>query len=194
MVIIEGDRGLRLRELSPSDKRPLARLANNKKIWDNLRDYIPYPYTTRDAEVFIALCREEDPKVTLAIEYRKKLAGVIGLVLQKDVYRISAELGYWIGEKYWSKGIGTRSIRLMLHYGFSTINLHRVYAGVFGYNVASCRVLEKNGFVREGILREAIIKNDRIADELRYGCLKRDFEQLTSNPLFNPPLVKQDND
>ncbi len=159
---------IKIRNLKLSDKAELAKLANNKNVWDNLRDYIPYPYMESDAEFFIGLTNKENPKQTFGIEYKGKLSGVIGLVVQKDVYQKSAEIGYWIGEPFWGNGIATRAVELITKYGFDTLHLNRIYTGVFEYNIASMRVLEKNGFKKEGIFKNAIIKNNKVCDEHRF--------------------------
>lgn len=161
-----------LREFRDSDIISLARLCNNKKIWDNVRDMMPYPYTERDAENFISVCKIEKPPTTFAIEYENELTGCIGMVMQTDVYKLSAELGYWIGEPYWNKGFATVAVNLIVEYGFSILKLERIFSGVFDFNKASQRVLEKTGFKLEGIYRKAVIKNRRICDEYRYGKVK----------------------
>jgi len=163
---------IRLRELLSSDKERLAELANNKKIWDNVRDYFPHPYTEKDAIEFIGICAKENPKTTFAIEFQKEFVGVAGLVLQTDVYRKTAEIGYWIGEPYWNKGIGTMAVKLLLNYGFNSLKLHRIFTGVFEYNKASQKVLEKCGFRLEGVFEKSVFKNDAIVDEYRYGIVK----------------------
>lgn len=159
---------IKIRHLKLSDKAELAKLANNKKIWDNLRDHIPFPYKESDAEFFIDLTNKEDPKQTFGIEYKGKLSGVIGLVIQKDVYKKSAEIGYWIGEAFWGNGIATKAVELITEYGFDKLDLNRIYTGVFEYNLASMKVLEKNGYEKEGIFKNAILKNEKICDEHRF--------------------------
>lgn len=163
---------INIRPLKITDASQLATLANNKKIWDNLRDYIPYPYDEKDAEDFINLTKNEHPKQNFAIEYQGALCGVISLSIQKDVYKKSAEIGYWVGEPYWGKGIATEAIKLITTYGFDQLGLVRIHAGVFEYNTASMIVLEKNGYKKEGISKKAICKNDQIYDEHRYHKLK----------------------
>lgn len=158
-----------LRQFRESDALVLAELCNNKKVWDNLRDTIPFPYKLSDAEYFINSCSNENPKLTFAIGYGDEFAGVIGFVVQKDVYRLSAELGYWIGEPYWGKGIASRAVELATEYGFAQLGLVRIFAAVFEYNSVSRRVLEKNGYRLEGIFRNSVIKNGRIIDEYRYA-------------------------
>lgn len=159
---------IQLRPLKHSDRTQLAKLANNKNIWDNLRDYIPYPYDENDADYFINLTLQEEPKQNFGITYNNELCGVIGVILQKDVYRKSGEIGYWIGEPYWGKGIATKAVELITTYGFDKLQLHRIYAGVFDYNTASIKVLEKNGFQPEGIFKNAIFKNEKLYDEHRF--------------------------
>jgi ribosomal-protein-alanine N-acetyltransferase len=131
------DNQLKLRAFRDSDSKRLAELCNNKRIWDNLRDYIPFPYTENNANDFIKYCQRENPQFTFAIEYNGEFVGTIGLVRQTDVYKLSAEIGYWIGEPYWGMGIATKAVRLITEYGFSTLGLVRIYAGVFDFNKAS---------------------------------------------------------
>jgi len=151
-------------------------LANNKNIWDNLRDYIPYPYTVSDAKFFINLTKKQDPQQSFGIDFKNELCGVISLVLQKDVYRKSAEIGYWIGEPYWGKGIATKAVALITQYGFESLHLIRIYTGVFMHNTASMHVLEKNGYCKEGIFKNAVVKNDIVLDEHRYFIVNKNQE------------------
>ena len=175
---------IKIRPLKLSDKTELAKLANNKKIWDNLRDYIPFPYRESDADFFINLTKEENPKQTFGIEYQGKLSGVIGLVIQKDVYKKSAEIGYWIGEPFWGNGIATNAVKLITEYGFDKLDLNRIYTGVFEYNAASMKVLEKNGYKKEGIFKSAIIKNDKVYDEHRFYKLNGNKKTAYNNVLY----------
>ena len=161
-----------LRPLENEDIKLLALLANNKKISDNLRDYFPSPYTEKDAEEFIQSAKHENPPTTFAIEYSGQLCGVTGLVLQQDVYRKTAEIGYWIGEPFWNKGIATTAVKLLTGYGFNQLDLVRIYTGIFEYNPASMKVLEKNGFEKDGIFKKSILKNGSIWDEHRYSKIK----------------------
>ena len=166
---------IKLRRLESTDASRIASLANNKNVWDNLRDYIPYPYEEKDAEYFIGLTKQEDLAQTFGIiNSESELCGVIGLVLQKDVYKLSAEIGYWLGEAYWGIGISTKAVELITAYGFDQLNLERIYTGVFDFNKASMRVLEKNGYTQEGLFRKAVIKNGNRIDEYRYSKLKNE--------------------
>jgi len=158
-----------LKPYSLSDAEDLTRIANNEKISGNMRDLFPQPYSLQDAENYIKLRLEDKIQSIFAIIYNGELVGSIGLHLQQDVYRLSAELGYFIGEKYWNKGIATKSIALITEFGFESLHLTRIFAGVFEHNKASMRVLEKNNYTLEGIKRKAIIKNNILMDEYFYA-------------------------
>lgn len=160
-----------LRSYQFDDVQALAFIANNRNIWQNLRDVFPHPYHTTDAERFIKRCTESEPHTVLGIAYKGILVGSIGLHLQEDVYKHSAELGYFVGESYWQKGIAGVAVRGMVEYGFETLHLHRIFASVYAHNKASMRVLEKNGFVLEGIKKQAVLKNNTFIDEHIYGKL-----------------------
>jgi len=170
MELVEGL--VRLRPLRYADKKILASLANNKNIWNNLRDMFPSPYAVSDAEKFIDIAKTHDPTLNFAIEYEHEFAGVIGIIPQQDVYHHSAEIGYWIGEPYWNKGIATIALRLATAYSFNELHLERLFAGVFDGNDGSRSVLEKCGYKLEGVARKAVFKNNKLLDEYRYGKLK----------------------
>ena len=158
-----------LRKLRKSDAGRLAELANNKKISQNLRDGFPHPYTLNDARSFIKKCLDQKIITTFAIDYKGEYVGNIGLMRGQDVYRKSAEIGYFIGEKYWNKGIATKAVNLITEFGFKELELIRIHTGIFEFNMASVRVLEKCGFKKEGVFQKAIYKNSKICDEHRYS-------------------------
>lgn len=164
-----------LRPLTMADAPRLAGLANNEKVSINLRDGFPNPYTLADAERFIGMCLKHDPAQVLAIEFNGEYAGNIGLYPGEDVYRKSAEIGYFIGEPYWGRGIMTRAVILMVEYGFRNFDIVRIHTGVFEYNTASQRVLEKCGFKKEGVFEKSVYKNNRLWDEVRYALVKTVF-------------------
>ncbi|WP_291855293.1 GNAT family protein [Marinilabilia sp.] len=168
---------IRLRPFYESDAPTLARLINNRKIWNNIRDFIPHPYFEQDAREFIGFCNQEDPKTTFAVEYEGEFVGAVGLVPQTDVYRISAEIGYWLGEPFWGKGFMTEAVKQMVDYGFKHLNLTRIFTGVFDFNKGSQRVLEKAGFKLECIFEKALIKNGVVCDEYRYAIIKDKWRQ-----------------
>jgi [ribosomal protein S5]-alanine N-acetyltransferase len=154
------------------DATALAAGINNKKIWDNLRDYIPYPYSLADARDYIALQQGINPVQNFAILYDGVLAGGVGIVLLQDVYRKTAEIGYWIAEAYWGRGIATAAVNLVTAYAWATFDIVRLQAEVFDYNKASMKVLEANGYVQEAIHRRAVIKNGVLLDAHTWVCLR----------------------
>jgi len=154
-----------LREWKRSDAAALAKIANNKKVWDNVRDRLPHPYTKKDAKEWLALVKKQNITTTFCIEVDGEMAGSIGFTLKEDVYRKNAEIGYFIGENYWGKGVATDAVRQLVDYIRKNFDLVRLYAEVFEYNKASMKVLEKNGFYLECIRKRAAIKNDTILDD-----------------------------
>lgn len=158
-----------LRAFREEDADIITPIANNAKIASNLRDGFPHPYTIDDAKIFIENAQKQNPLGLFAIEFEGDYVGNIGLTLGEDVYRKSAEIGYFIGEKYWGKGLTTRAVKLIVHYGFNDLGLVRIDTGIFDYNKASMRVLEKCGFHKEAIFEKAIFKNGKIIDEHRYA-------------------------
>ncbi len=149
----------------------LVRHANNRRIWLNLRDRFPHPYTSSDGTSFIRRVRASQPETTFAIEVDNEAAGGIGFMLQPDVERVSAEIGYWLGEIHWGRGICTDALRAVTQYAIEQHGLTRVFALPFAHNAASCRVLEKAGFVVEGLLRRSAIKDGRTVDQKLYGFI-----------------------
>jgi ribosomal-protein-alanine N-acetyltransferase len=166
-----------LRPIKLTDAARIAELANNQKISMNLRDGFPHPYTLADAEKFIMNCQNQDPVTFFAIDWKGKQVGNISLVVGTDVYRKSAEIGYFIGEPYWNRGIATSAIKLITEYGFDKLGLIRIHTGVFEYNTASQHVLEKCGFQKEAIFRRSIFKNGQIWDEIRYALINPAFDK-----------------
>ena len=159
-----------LREWRLSDAASLAENANNIDIWNNVRDYFPHPYSEDDGKQFIeSVLSKPKPAVDLAIVVDGKAVGGIGIVLQTDVERISAEMGYWLGVNYWNKGIMTEAVKQMVTYAFTHFPLRKIFAPVFDFNIASQKVLQKAGFEREAILKQAAIKNDKIIDMHYYS-------------------------
>ena len=164
-----------LRRLTESDKPALAQLINNKKVCDNLRDIVPYPYTIDDATNFFNFIKDEEPQLSFAIEYDGSFCGMIGLRPDADVHRKAVEIGYWIGEPFWDKGIGTEVVRLVTDYAFYQLKFARIHTGVFEYNKGSMRVLEKNGYKKDGIFENSVFKNGKLWDEHRYSKINNTF-------------------
>ena len=163
---------MKLRKICRTDAEQIAKLMNNKKVVANLRDLIPFPYRLEDAEEFIGFCEHEDPAANFAIDLDGLLAGVIGLTIQNDIHRKTAEIGYWLGEPFWNKGIMTEAVKAIVDYGFKELDLVRIFTGVFEHNKASHRVLQKAGFKFECIFRKAIIKYGEVMDEFRYAIIR----------------------
>jgi ribosomal-protein-alanine N-acetyltransferase len=155
--------------LKSGDAEALARHADNRKIWLNLRDAFPHPYTSHDAREFIKSIRHREPETTFAISVNGEAAGSVGFVLRHDVERVSAEIGYWLAEPFWGRGIATEALVAMTGHAIAAHGLTRLYALPFAWNAASCRVLEKAGYALEGRLRRSAIKNGVITDQLQYA-------------------------
>jgi len=168
---IKGDNFI-IRNFLIEDAPSLAKHANNSKIWINLRDHFPNPYTLEDAEKFISVVNLADPVTNYAIEVDNQCAGSIGFILGKDFYKRTAELGYWLGEEFWNKGIMTKAVKLFTDFIFDYFDIIRIQASVFDWNPASSKVLIKAGFEFEARLRKNILKNGIIVDELIYAKLK----------------------
>jgi RimJ/RimL family protein N-acetyltransferase len=158
-----------IRAWREADLPSLVAHANNRNIWINLRDRFPFPYTLRDGRAFIQTAPAMTPETFFAIAVGGQAVGGIGLVLQTDVERVSAEVGYWLGEALWGRGIVTEALRAITEYGIGTLGLTRIFALPFAHNTASCRVLEKAGYVLEGRLRRSAIKNGVIVDQCQYA-------------------------
>ena len=166
-----------LREWRQSDAADVAKYANNAKIACNLRDVFPHPYTLTDAEYFVNSCLEadQDRQLFRAIEIDGRAAGSIALCLGSDVYSRTAELGYWLAEDFWGKGIMTEAVRRMCEEGFAQWDdLLRIYAEPFAHNAGSRRVLEKAGFTLEGVLRQSVFKRNEVCDSCMYALLRKE--------------------
>ena len=162
-----------IREWRPGDEESLVLHANNRNVSRNLRDAFPYPYTMADATRWIETAGAADPLTSFAIEVDGSAVGGIGIVLKDDVYRRSAEIGYWLGEEFWGRGIVTEALEIMTDYAFSTWDLCRISAGVFEWNPGSVRVLEKAGYQFEGRMRKAVTKDGETIDELVFAIVRR---------------------
>jgi len=161
-----------LRSWRIEDASTLAFNANNPRIAENLRDGFPHPYKLSDAKFWITHMANVSNALILAIVIDEEAVGTVGIHLQNDVYRKNAELGYWLGERYWNQGIMTEVVQSVVKYSFEHFDIHRIYSGVFEFNAGSMRVLEKCGFIHEAIHRKAVIKNNQIMDEYLYSrCL-----------------------
>lgn len=168
-----------LRPWRPEDAADIAPLANNKAVADNLRDIFPYPYTLRDAQDYVAMCMREDGHGQLlrAIVVDGHAVGSIGIFRGTDVYRKSGELGYWLGQPYWRRGIMSRAVKELCEGAFDTLDIVRIHAGAYAYNLGSRGVLEKAGFTLEGTLQNSVYKNGQLFDSCIYALLKEEMER-----------------
>lgn len=160
-----------VRSWQPKDLKSLVEYANNRKIWINLRDGFPHPYTRSDGREFLRRMRVAHPETTFAIAVDGEAVGAIGFVIKEDVERVSAEVGYWLGERFWGRGIATEALIAVTAHAIQTHGLTRLYAVPFAWNVASCRVLEKAGYTLEGRLRRSAIKDGTLTDQLQYAFI-----------------------
>ncbi|MBI3139035.1 MAG: GNAT family N-acetyltransferase [Sphingobacteriales bacterium] len=154
-----------IRGWKQEDLEDLVLHANNINVWNNLRNYFPFPYTEEHGKAWLDKVVDKLPAINMAIDVDGRAAGGIGMILNSDIYIKSAEIGYWIGEPYWGKGVATEALRQMTAYAFYYFDLVRLYAEVFETNKASMRVLEKNGYYLEGVRRKAVFKNGVLMDD-----------------------------
>ncbi len=164
--------GHHLRSYRAGDKAALVAHADNKNVSRNLRDRFPHPYTPQAADGWLRHVAAERPETSFAIASPKELVGGIGIELGEDVHHRSGEIGFWLGEPFWGRGIVTRALRAFTPWAFERYDLLRIWAGVFDSNPASARVLEKAGYTLEGRHRAAVMKDGRALDELIYARLR----------------------
>ena len=170
MLLDLGD--LRVRPWRKDDLDALLRYANNPKIASNLRDQFPHPYTRRDANDYLNFMRTMDIPTSFAVEYGGEAVGGIGFKLGTDIARLTAEMGYWLGEQYWGRGLMTRAVQAASEWALDEYKLTRIFAMVFSHNVGSVRVLEKADFEREGTMRRSAIKNGVVLDQVLYAKVR----------------------
>lgn len=170
MRIVLGD--YVIRDWHKDDAPAIARYANNRRVAQWLRDRFPYPYTLSDARTFLSAVSRQGLRTVFAVATEEEAIGGIGLEFGRDVHRFTAELGYWLGEPFWGRGIMSEAVARFAPWAFEHFELHRIYAHVFAGNGASSRVLDKAGFQREGCLRASVFKNGVILDQWLYARIK----------------------
>lgn len=164
-----------IRKWRLEDAKDLAGMLSNKKIQDNLHDGLPYPYTEKDAQAFIQDMLAADSTKTFAfaiINDENKAIGSIGAFRCENIHRQTAEMGYYLAEDYWGKGIATEAVKQLADHVFNQTDIMRIFAEPFSTNRGSCRVLEKSGFQFEGTLRKNAVKNGEIKDMQMYALIK----------------------
>lgn len=165
-----------IRQWRMEDAKKLSLLLNNKKILDNLRDGLPYPYTEDDAKEYIhsMLSSDLNKVFAFAITFNDEVVGSIGVFRCENIHSNTAELGYYVGEKHWNCGIATQAIKKVCQHIFDNTDIIRIFAEPFASNLASCRVLEKAGFHLEGVLHKNAIKNNQVLDMKMYAFIKEE--------------------
>lgn len=161
-----------IRNFIDADIPLLAKYANNAKVAMHLTDRFPHPYTIEDAKSFMMMVRKQNPQTFFAITYGGEYVGNIALSQGTDIYRRSADVGYFVAEPFWKKGIASRAVQCVIEWGFQNLDIIRITAGVKETNIASQRVLEKCGFLKEGVMRKAVFKHGEFFDEIRYGLVR----------------------
>ena len=161
-----------LRSFRVDDAEALAKYGNNRAVWRNIWDRHPYPYSIKDAEEWIQFALQQDPETIFAIASPNEAIGCIGILPQEDVARLSAEVGYWLGEPFWNQGITTAALKALTEYAFTELGLVRLYATVMEWNPSSARALGKAGYEYEGLLRRSAFKDGQIVDQFLYALVR----------------------
>lgn len=163
--------GLKLRSWGSSDVTSLIEQANDRAVWRNLTDAFPHPYTRADGESRISIASHCAPSLHLCIEFEGAVAGGIGIIAGSGIEAKSGQFGYWLGQKYWGRGIATDAARTLVQFARSNLDLVRLQAPVFEWNPASMRVLEKVGFRRESVMRKSVFKDGQIIDCVMFALM-----------------------
>lgn len=160
-----------IRNWKKTDASSLAAALSNKNILNNLRDRLPYPYTEKDAEEYIDFILNSNPNDTFAyaIDVDGRAVGSIGAFRQRNIHFRTAELGYYLSEEYWGRGIMTIAVKQICEKLFSETDILRIFAEPFENNAGSRRVLEKAGFQLEGILKNNAFKNGKVSNMALYS-------------------------
>ncbi|MCE1252870.1 MAG: GNAT family N-acetyltransferase [Anaerolineae bacterium] len=161
-----------LRPWAVTDAQAIVKYGNNRKVWANLRDGFPSPYTPQAAQAFLAKMEQQSPRTFLAIVTPDEAVGGIGISINQDVHRFTAELGYWLGEPFWGRGWMSEAVKLFCEAAFVEFGLNRIYAEPYAVNKGSTRVLEKAGFELEGLMRANVFKDGRVLDQFMYALVK----------------------
>ncbi len=175
-----------IRPWSEADLDALVMYANNWNIAKNMTDKFPHPYSESDGRAFIEFATKDDPVHIFAIDLDGQAIGGIGIHPQSDIHRKNAELGYWLAEPFWGRGIISHAIRQILEFAFNTYDINRVFARPFGANLASQRVLEKNRFTLEGRFEKTLFKNGEYVDELVYAMRRTDWDKYRRESPAHP--------
>jgi RimJ/RimL family protein N-acetyltransferase len=167
-----------IRSFELTDKDSLVKYANNINVSKNLKDGFPFPYTESNAEEWLMFACNQNPEFSFAIATAKELVGGIGIAPQEDVYRYSVEIGYWLAEPFWGRGIVTNALKEMTKYTFNNFNYNRIFAGVFEGNTASEEVLKKAGYKLEATLKKSVYKKGKFLDQYIYSIFREEILQI----------------
>eukprot|EP01112_Ceratiomyxa_fruticulosa_P015956 TRINITY_DN4781_c0_g1_i1.p1 TRINITY_DN4781_c0_g1~~TRINITY_DN4781_c0_g1_i1.p1 ORF type:complete len:183 (-),score=33.44 TRINITY_DN4781_c0_g1_i1:331-879(-) len=168
---VDEETGLCLRPPLKTDSHNIALHANDREVSIQLRDIFPHPYSLQDAERFIEFTSFDTSNLHFCVCLKDEAIGCLGVQFKNDVYFRSAEIGYWIGKKYWGRGIVTKCVKVVTKYVLENFDICRIFAEVSENNVGSSKVLEKAGFIQEGRLRKAITKDGKTYDALMYSIV-----------------------
>ncbi len=160
----------------------MSRHANNRHIWNNVRDFFPYPYTLRDAQSWVRANKAYQTPNNLAIDVGGEAIGNVGFTVKEDIYRYNAEIGYWLSEDYWGRGIMSEALPVAIDYIFKNFHVNRLFACVLAGNIGSMYVLERAGFRHEAIHRQAAVKNSAYLDEHIFALLREEHESRQHSP------------
>jgi len=166
----------RMRPWHPDDASSLVKHASNPKVARNLRDDFPYPYTLPDARKWLDMVAENQSDLILALEIKGEAAGGIGIFIGKDVYRYNGEIGYWLSERYWGRGIMTDAVATLVDHAFTHTKCLRLFAAIFESNTPSMRILEKCGFHHEATHKQTVMKEGKLLDEHLFALLKKQWK------------------
>ena len=172
-IAIDGRPELTLRAWKPGDEAALARHADNRAVWRNMTDRFPHPYTIEDAARWVGCLQRGAAGDHFAIAVDDAPVGGCGFIPRADMERFTADVGYWLGEAFWGRGIASAALGALTDYLFEHTAFERLQAIVYEWNPASMRVLERNGYVREGWLRRSAIKDGRLIDRAIYARLRK---------------------
>jgi [ribosomal protein S5]-alanine N-acetyltransferase len=154
-----------------ADKEDLIHNANNRNVWRNLTDSFPHPYTEAHGDQWLSCNRNPGRDLHLAIEFAGSAVGGIGAIAGDGIACRTCQFGYWLGQGHWGKGIATAAASAFVQHIKDRTLFARLEAPVFQWNAASMRVLEKVGFLREGVLRKSVTKDGELIDSVMYAYI-----------------------
>jgi RimJ/RimL family protein N-acetyltransferase len=171
MIVATENPRICLRPWNTGDHESLVRHGNNRLVWRNLTDMFPHPYTHEDAVEWVGIASNPGASIFLAIDLEGEAIGGVGVIARDGNDFHTGQFGYWLGQKHWGQGVATQSARALKNHAFSGGRFKRLEAPVFAWNPRSMRVLEKVGFIKEGILRKSVLKDGQLIDSVMYAAV-----------------------